>query len=170
MCAHTGPAPVARTIDEARPDRVERHVAQRRGEMFLVHRHAAEAALPEMPGPLAARMNDARVAAVHPRQRAAQSVRIRRHQDQMNVVRHQTPRPDLHVGRAAGRRQQVAILRIVVIAEERSRPSISTLRHMVRQAGNYHTGDTGHAALWAYDQPWNYGDLIFGHDGGNFLG
>src|SRR5438034_5568298 len=63
MCTHAGPAPVARTVDEARPHRIERHIAQRRGEMFFVHRHGAEAALPEMAGPLAACMNDAGVAA-----------------------------------------------------------------------------------------------------------
>jgi len=134
MRSHAGPAPVARTVDEARPHRVERHIAQRRGEMFLVHRHAAEAALPEMAGPLAARMNDAGVAAVHRRQRAAQSVRLGRHQDQMDVVRHQAPRPDFNVGGAAGRREQVTIKRVVVIAEERSRASVAALRHVVPTA------------------------------------
>src|SRR5437899_9718120 len=116
--------------------------------MFFVHRHAAEAALPEMAGPLAARMNDARIAAVHRRQRAAQSVRLRRHQDQMDVIRQQAPRPDLHVGGAAGCCEQVAIKRIVLIAEERSRPSVATLRHVVRKAGNNDAGEAGHTASW----------------------
>jgi hypothetical protein len=63
-----------------------------------------------------------------------------RQQDQMDVVRHQAPRPDRHVGRALGRREQVAVERIVVIAEERSRASVATLRHVVRVTGNNDTG------------------------------
>ena len=63
----------------------------------------------------------------------------------MDVVRHQAPRPDLHVGGAAGRREQVTIKRVVVVAEERSRTSVATLRHVVRQAGNDDTGEAGHA-------------------------
>ena len=146
VCAHAGPAPVARAIDEARANRVERHVAQRRGEMFFVHRHAAEAALPEVSGPLAACMNDARVAAVHRRQRTPQSVGVQRCQNQMDVVRHQAPPPDLHLGRAAGRRQQAAVKRIVIIAEEGSRSPVATLRHVVRKAGYNDAGDASHAA------------------------
>src|SRR5260370_39566459 len=50
------PAPVPRVLDEARPHRIESHIAQRGAEMIFVHRHGAAAALPEMAGAALARL------------------------------------------------------------------------------------------------------------------
>lgn len=119
--------------------------------MLLVHRHAAETPLPEMAGPLATRMNDARIAAVHRRQRPSQPIRIGRHEDQVDMVRHQAPRSDVHAGGAAGRREQVAIERVVVIAEESSRPAVATLGDVVRMTWNNDTGEASHAPGCAAD-------------------
>ena len=82
--------------------------------MLLVHGDRAEPALPEMAGAFAPRLDDAGIAAMHPRQRAAQAVGIGRHQDQVHVVRHQAPGPHLDLGGAAMLGEQVAIERIVV--------------------------------------------------------
>jgi len=112
--------------------------------MLLVHRHAAKTPLPEMAGPSAARMNNSGIAAMHRRQRPAQPVRVGRHEDQMDMVRHQAPRPDVDPCGATGRCEEVAIQRVVVIAEERARPAVATLRHVVRQAGDNDTGKAGH--------------------------
>ena len=93
-------------------------------DMILVHGHGTEAALPEMPAAPAARMNDAGVAAVHGGQRPAQPVGIGRHQDEMHMVGHQAPGPHLHIGLAALLRQEIAVERIILVAEEgaRARP------------------------------------------------
>jgi len=96
----------------------------------------------QLAAPLAPGMYDARIAAMHRRQRPAQPVRIRRYEDQVNVVRHQAPRPELNPGSAAGRREQIAIEPVVVVAEKRPRPAVAALRHVVRQSGNDNAGKT----------------------------
>jgi hypothetical protein len=78
----------SRALDKTRPHRVERDVAQRRGEVRLVHDHGAEPALPEMAAALAPRMDDAGITAVHGGERPAQAVGIRRRQDEVDMVGH----------------------------------------------------------------------------------
>jgi hypothetical protein len=68
------------------------------------------------------------------------------HHDQMHVVRHQAPGPDIDPCGAAVLREQVAVQRIVVVAEERPRAAIATLGDMVRVIGDDDTGEAGHAA------------------------
>jgi hypothetical protein len=74
--------------------------------VLLVHRDGAEAALPEMAGLPLPCVNDARIAAMHRRERAAQAVCVAGHQDEMHVIGHQAPGQDLHVGRTAVLREQ----------------------------------------------------------------
>jgi hypothetical protein len=56
--------------------------------MRLVHRHTAEAALPEMAGSLAACVNDACITAMDRGQRTAQAIRVRRYENEVHVIRH----------------------------------------------------------------------------------
>ena len=121
-------------------------VAQRRGEMLLVHGDGAEPALPEMAAALAPRLDDAGIAAMDPRQRAAQPIRIGRHQDQVHVVRHQAPGPHLDIRGAAILGEQVAIKRIIIVAEEGPRAAVATLGDVVRMTGDDDTGEAGHTA------------------------
>jgi len=100
VCAHARPRPILGAADQARADGIERDVADRGGEMRLVHRARAEAPLPEMPGAALARVDMAGIAAVHRRERAAHAVGIARHQHEVDVVRHQHPGPDLDGGSA----------------------------------------------------------------------
>ena len=79
---------------------------------------------------------------MHPRERAAQAVRIGRHEDEMHVVRHQAPGPHLDLRRSAMFGEQVAIKRIVAVAEEGPR----ALGDMVRMIGDDDTGEASHAA------------------------
>ena len=83
---------------------------------------------------------------MHPRQRAAQPVRIGRHQNEVHVVRHQAPGPHLDLGGAAIFGEQVAIQCIVGIAEEGPRTAVAALGDMMRVTGNDDTSETGHAA------------------------
>jgi hypothetical protein len=66
----------------------------------------------------APRLDDAGIATMHTRKRAAQPVRIGRHQDEVHVVRHQAPGPHFDRVRAAVCDEQVAIKRIVGVVEE----------------------------------------------------
>jgi hypothetical protein len=59
------------------------------------------------------------------------------------VVRHQAPGPNLDPGRAAILGEQVAIKRIVGLAEEGARTAIAALGDMVRMTGDDDTGETG---------------------------
>lgn len=112
--------------------------------MRPVHDNGAEPALPEMPALLAPRLNDAGIGAMDPRQRTAKPVGIGWHQDQVHVVRHQAPGPDLDIGRAAVLREQVAIERIVAVAEDGPYPAIAALGDMVGMTGNDDMGEAGH--------------------------
>ena len=134
-----------RTRDQTGAHRIERHVAQGRREVRLVHRDRPEPALPEMPGAPPPRMNAARVAPMHAGQRPPQPVGVERHQDEMHVVGHQAPRPHLDVGLAAVLRQEIAVERVVLVGEEGARAAVATLRDMVRDAGDDDAGEAGHA-------------------------
>ena len=113
--------------------------------MFLVQGDGAEPALPEMAAALAPRLDHAGIAPMHPRQRPAQPVGVGRHQDQVHVVRHQAPGPHLDAGGTAMLGEQVAIKRIVVIAEEGARAAVATLGDVVRVTGDDDAGKAGHA-------------------------
>ena len=80
------------------------------------------------------------------RQGAAQAVLVARGQNEVDVIGHQTPRPDLDPGRATGVRQQIAIKGVVVLAEEDARASVAALRHMMRQARNDDAGKASHGS------------------------
>ena len=114
--------------------------------MLLVHGDGTEPALPEMPAAFAARLDDAGVGAMHARQRPPQPVGIGRHQDEVHVVRHQAPGPHLDLGGTAILGEQVAIKRIVGVAEEGARAAVAALGDMVRMTGDDDTGEAGHAA------------------------
>ena len=62
------------------------------------------------------------------------------------MVRHQAPRPDLDLGAAAVRREQVAIKRIILIAEESSRAAVAALVTWCGMLGNDDTSEASHAA------------------------
>ena len=89
--------------------------------MFLAHGDRAEAVLPEMTAAFAPRLDDSGIVTMHARKCAAQPVRIGRHQDEVDVVRHQAPDPHLDPGGAAVFGEQVAVKRIVAVAEEGAR-------------------------------------------------
>src|SRR6185295_13682367 len=128
--------------------RIERDIALRRRKIVFVHRHGAESALPEMPRALAPALDDSGIGAMHPRQRPAQAVPVGWHQNEMDVVRHQAPGPDLDRSRLALGGEQVAIERIIVVAEERPGAAVAALGDEVRVTGNDDTGEAGHERPW----------------------
>ena len=115
--------------------------------MGLVHRHAAKAALPEMPGALEPRMDVAGIAPVHRRQRPADAVGVGGDEDQVNVVRHEDPGPGLHARRRAMLAKQVAIERVIILIEEGRSPAVTALGYVVRMSREDSAGEAGHAAM-----------------------
>src|SRR5262245_2877708 len=114
--------------------------------MRLVQDDRTATSLPEMAGALAARMNDPGIAAMHRRQRPPQPVRIGGHQDEMYVIGHQAPRPNLDIGRPAMLAQEIAVERIVGVAEEGAGTAIAALGDVMRQTGNDDACEASHGA------------------------
>ena len=121
--------------------------------MRLVHDDGAEPALPEMAGAPAPCMNDAGIAAMHGRQRLAQAVGVGRHQNEMHVIGHQAPRPYLHLRGAAVLGEQIAIKRVIGVAEEGARAAVAALGDMVRIAGDDDAGETCHRSTMDSNGP-----------------
>ena len=139
------PRPIERALDQPGAHGIEQHVAHRPGQMRLVHRHRANAALPEVTGPLQPRMNSTGVSAMHPGKRAARAVRVGGHEDRMNVVGHQAPGPDLDPGRPALAAEDVAVKGVILVLEKRPLSTIAALRHVMWDTGNDDAGEAGHA-------------------------
>ena len=115
--------------------------------MWLVHCHATKAPLPEMPGPPPWRMDAPGISAVQLRQRAVHRVGVVGHQNQMNMVGHQHPRPHRHPVCGALYREQIAVSAIVVGGEKTLLPPIAALCHMVRNSSQNEAGKTRHAPI-----------------------
>jgi NADPH-dependent 2,4-dienoyl-CoA reductase/sulfur reductase-like enzyme len=141
---HAGPAPVPSARDQTCPHGVQRHVADGGREVRLVHDDRSEPALPEAARALAARMDDAGATPVRAGQRPAQPVFVGRNQNEVRVIGHQAPGPDLHTRLGARLRQQIAIEGVVILPEECPRPAVAALGHVMRQTGNDEPRETGH--------------------------
>jgi hypothetical protein len=62
----------------------------------------------------------------------------------MDVITHQAPGPDQETIPAGSFAQEIEVDGMVGIAVEDGHPAIASLRHMVRQAGDYCASDSGH--------------------------
>lgn len=61
------------------------------------------------------------------------------------MVGHQAIGPDLGLGLARRFRQEVAVQRIIVVAEERLLAPVATLGHVIGIAGQHEAGEASHA-------------------------
>ena len=113
--------------------------------MVLVHRHATEAPLPEVAGPFQSGMDVPRIAPMQRRERPPQSVGVGGFEDQVNMIGHRHPRPHRDLRGAAMLAQQVAIMAIILVLEERPLATIAALGDVVWQSGDDDTGKAGHA-------------------------
>lgn len=121
----------AMAFDQPRPHRVERHVAHRMCEVRLIHPHRAETSLPEMPCPALPRVDIAGVAAMGVGEGAPQTLLVRRHDDDVDVVRHQAIAPDLGSGLVRCRGQEVTVEYVIAVPEEGLAAPVAALRHMI---------------------------------------
>ncbi len=137
MGMDAGPRPIPRPDDQPGAHRVEQDIADCCSDMRLVHRHAPKATSPEMAGSLQSGMNAPSIATMNGGERASQAIGITGVQDQVDMVRHENPRPDRNFGRGAMFSQQVAVGRAVGLIEERLRPAVDTLRDAMRMSREY---------------------------------
>lgn len=79
-------------------------------------------------------------------ERPGQPVGVGRHQDKMDMVGHEAPRPHLDIGGAAALGQEIAVERVIGVAEEHARAAVAALGDVVRMTGDDDAGEAGHAA------------------------
>lgn len=115
--------------------------------MGFIHRHGPEPALPEMPGSLVTGIDSGGIAAVGVGDTAAQAFRISGHDDQVDMVGHQAPSPDLAAGLRQSNAQKITLGLIVGTTKETRFLPVSPLGDMVRKAGNDNAGETSHECI-----------------------
>jgi hypothetical protein len=64
----------------------------------------------------------------------------------MDMIAHQAPGPDQKAIPVGSFAQEIEVDGTVGIAVEDGHPAIASLRHMVRQASDYCTSDSGHSS------------------------
>jgi len=91
----------------------------------------------QMTAPAAPAIDEIRAAPVSFADGAAQTRLVARHRDDVNMVGHQAPGPDLHMPPHGLPGQQIAIDALVALLEEDRLPSVATLGNMAgRMADN----------------------------------
>jgi|UPI000562B63A hypothetical protein len=94
-------------------------------------------------------MDMASIGAMNARQCAANTVSIRRNEDEVNMVGHQHPAPDLYASGATMMGQEIAIERIVIIAKEGLRPPVAALGDVMWNIRGDDASETGHWLFWS---------------------
>jgi len=146
MGANARPASVFRALHQLRSNRIERDRTRRRHPMRLVHGDRAGARRKQAPGAPQPRVDHADVAPAPLAERAPESLRRRRRQDQMTGL---GVRPYDHAAAprlAATLARQVERETVILsfVAEDRLHPPIAALRHAMRRIRDDETGDAGH--------------------------
>jgi hypothetical protein len=118
-------------------------------EMRLVHHHRAIAPLPHMPGPFVARVEARRIAPVRIGHALPQPVRIGRDDQQMHMVRHQAPSPDLSLRLLRRHAQLIEIKAVIIIGKKHLLAPVAALGDVMGKAGNDDAGETGHERMMA---------------------
>ena len=76
--------------------------------------------------------------------RPPEPIGLSRIQDQVHVVWHQAVSPHLHVRLTRLLAKKIAVNLLIAIFKENRFPTIATLRHVMRETGYHHAGQTRH--------------------------
>jgi len=144
MGTGAGPRPILGSIAQPGPNRVQRHITGRVGEVRLIHQDRSKSSLPQVTGPAVAGVDEARIAAMGIGEGPAQSVCIGRDDDQVNMIGHQAVGSDARprLPRAIGK--QLAVDAKIILFEKGRTAPVAALRHMIGHAGNNEPGKAGH--------------------------
>ena len=148
VVARTGPGVVGWLAHQAGPHRIPFDVAHDGQQVSVgLDREGVEALLEEVtPHPLA-EVHGPRVATMGLPDAVGQRLRPGGHHDQMDVVRHEAPGPEVQPRVAPKLSEEVQVhLSVRVIIEERPGPD-AALDDMVGEMGDHHPGQTSHGLL-----------------------
>ena len=145
MGANAGPRPILGPLDQTRPHRIERDIADGGHQMIFVHGHRAEPSLPQMADPVMAGIYLSGVAPVQIAKDASKPVFIRRRDDHVDMVRHQAIGPHRYPGRDGRPRQKIAIEPVIRVTEKRRFAPVATLGDVVQNTRNNDPGDASHS-------------------------
>jgi len=112
--------------------------------MRLVHRHRAEAPLPQMPRHPQPGVDVPGIVAMDMAKSPPEPILVARHGDDVNMVGHQTIAPDRHLRPRRCFGQQIEIERIIAVLEEGLLAPVAALGDVMRQARKDHAGKARH--------------------------
>ena len=138
------PGVVLGVLHQPRRHRVHLDIAGCGEKMGQVHGEGGKTFLPEVAAPVFTKVDAAGVAAVGLADGPRQGVFAGGDGDQVDVVRHQAPGPDLDPALVAPFGHQGEIGPVVVVAEEGLLATITPLGDVMGDAGGYDAGDSGH--------------------------
>ncbi len=84
---------------------------------------------------------------------ATQALGGLRYNDQVNMIGHQAIRPDRDLLRAAESRDELEVVLVAFLTEERILPGVSPLGDMVGHARSYHKCQSSHGGKLARPEP-----------------
>jgi hypothetical protein len=76
--------------------------------------------------------------------RPPEPIGLSRIQDQVHVVWHQAVSPDFHIRLARLFPKKIAVNLLIAVFKENRFSTIATLRHVMRETGYHHAGQTRH--------------------------
>src|SRR5271170_368254 len=97
-----------------------------------------------MPRPAAPCIDEIGVAAMCLAHGTAEPIGLWRIQDQVHVVWHQAVSPDFHICLARLFPKKIAVNLLIAVFKENRFSTIATLRHVMRETGYHHAGQTRH--------------------------
>jgi hypothetical protein len=112
--------------------------------MQFVYGYRCETALKQMPRLAATCMDEIGVAAMCFAHGTAEPIGLSRIQDQVHVVWHQAVSPDFHIRLARLFPKKIAVNLLIAVCKENRFSTIATLRHVMRETGYHHAGQTRH--------------------------
>jgi hypothetical protein len=133
-------------FDDPGANRILVHIAERRLQMGCVKRKRGEALLPEMSGPAAPGIDELGKVSVHRAKEPCQRIGVVRHDDQVDVIRHQAVSPDCDTGCSGALSKERAVEPVIPFSEEDRLAAGAALCDVVGQAGNDDARNSRHAS------------------------
>src|SRR5208337_386277 len=147
------PAMTAWRLDQSGAHGVELHVPRRGQEVVFIHDERGEAALPQVPSPALPEVDRPRVPAMCLADGATQALGELRDNDQVNMIGHQAICPDRDLLCAAESRDELEVVLVILLTEERLLSAVSPLGDTEGHARSYHTCQSSHGRKLTRPQP-----------------
>lgn len=144
MGAYARPRPIRGMPDQPGTYGIQADVRDSCQQMRLIHRDRSEPALKKVTRPAAPRVDVIGITSMRFSDRSPKTICLRRTENEVNMVWHQTVRPNLDCGLACLFSQQISINVLVTVLKEDRLPAIATLRHVMREAGYHHASQSSH--------------------------